>query len=92
MNGRRLVKEGFLSLETIETWIVYVCNSEGEWARQKIDVPLNGVWKANRFECVKNCNVAGFSHSTVSRVFQEWSPPKGYPANLTQLWEALKST
>jgi hypothetical protein len=23
MKGRRLVKEGFLSLETIETWIVY---------------------------------------------------------------------
>jgi hypothetical protein len=36
MKGRRQVKEGFLSLETIETWIEYVCNSEGEWARQKI--------------------------------------------------------
>ena len=34
MKGRRLVKEGLLSLETIETWIVYVCHSEGEWARQ----------------------------------------------------------
>jgi hypothetical protein len=30
MKGRRQVKEGFLSLETIETWIVYVCHSEGE--------------------------------------------------------------
>ena len=28
--------KGFLSLETIETWIVYVCHSEGEWARQKM--------------------------------------------------------
>ena len=28
--------EGFLSLESNETWIVYVCHSEGEWARQKI--------------------------------------------------------
>jgi hypothetical protein len=36
MKGRRQVKEGFLSLETIETWIVYVCHSEGEWVRQKI--------------------------------------------------------
>jgi hypothetical protein len=27
---RRQVKEGFLSLETIETWIVYVCHSEVE--------------------------------------------------------------
>jgi hypothetical protein len=33
MKGRRQVKEGFLSLET---WIVYVCHSEGEWTRQKI--------------------------------------------------------
>jgi hypothetical protein len=36
MKGRRQVKEGFLILETIEKWIVYVCNSEGDWARQKI--------------------------------------------------------
>jgi hypothetical protein len=40
--GRRQVK-GFLSIETIETWIVYVCHSEGEWARQNIEVPLNRV-------------------------------------------------
>jgi hypothetical protein len=44
MKGRRQVEEGFLSLETIETWIVYVCHSEGEWARENIDVPLNRVW------------------------------------------------
>ena len=36
MKGRRQVKEGFLSLETIETWIVYVCHSEDEWARKNI--------------------------------------------------------
>jgi hypothetical protein len=44
MKGRRQVKEGFLSLETTETRIVYVCHSEGEWARQNIEVPLNRVW------------------------------------------------
>jgi hypothetical protein len=44
MKGRRRVKEGFLSLGTIETWIVCVCHPEGEWARQKIKVSLNGVW------------------------------------------------
>ena len=27
-------EKDFLSLETIETWIVYVNHSEGEWARQ----------------------------------------------------------
>jgi hypothetical protein len=42
MKGRRRVKEGFLSFETIETWIV--CHSEVEWARQIIEVPLNGMW------------------------------------------------
>jgi hypothetical protein len=36
MKGRRTVKEGILSLEAIETGIVYVCHSEGEWARQNI--------------------------------------------------------
>jgi hypothetical protein len=36
MKGKRQVKEGFLSLEIIERWIVYVCHSEGEWARQNI--------------------------------------------------------
>ena len=38
----RQVKQGFLSFETIETWIVYVCDSEGKWARQNLEVPLNG--------------------------------------------------
>jgi hypothetical protein len=44
MKGRRQVKEGCLSIETIETWTVYVCHSDGEWARQKIEVLLNGIW------------------------------------------------
>ena len=44
VQGRRLVKEGFLSHETIETLTVYVCHSEVELARPKIEVPLNGVW------------------------------------------------
>ena len=35
----------------------------------------------------------GFSCSTVSRVsIKNGPPPKGHPANLTQLWEALEST
>jgi hypothetical protein len=33
MKERRQVKEGSLSLETMETWLVYVSHSEGEWAR-----------------------------------------------------------
>jgi hypothetical protein len=34
--GGRQVKEGFLSLETTEPWIVHVYHSEGGWTRQKI--------------------------------------------------------
>jgi hypothetical protein len=44
MKGRRQVKEGFVTLDTIEKWIMYVCHSEGEQARQTIEVLLNGVW------------------------------------------------
>ncbi|XP_064848407.1 metal-response element-binding transcription factor 2-like isoform X6 [Oncorhynchus masou masou] len=35
VKGRRQDKEGFLSLETIETWIVYVYHSKGEWKGPK---------------------------------------------------------
>jgi hypothetical protein len=37
----RQVKEGFLSLETIDIDCVCVCHSEGEWDRNNIEVPLN---------------------------------------------------
>ncbi|KAK6305474.1 hypothetical protein J4Q44_G00242540 [Coregonus suidteri] len=40
MKGRRQVKEGFLSLET---WIVYVCHSDGERARQNVSVFERGM-------------------------------------------------
>jgi hypothetical protein len=36
MKGRRQVKEGFLSLETIDTWIVYVWHLEGDRVRQRM--------------------------------------------------------
>jgi hypothetical protein len=35
MKGKKQVKEGFLSLETNDTWIVYVCHSENEWKDKK---------------------------------------------------------
>ena len=31
----QVIKEGCLRLETIETWIVYMCHSEGEWGKTK---------------------------------------------------------
>jgi hypothetical protein len=54
MTGRRQVK-GLLSLETIETWI--------EWARYLTVFEWGivvGRCQVHRFECVKNCNAAGF--------------------------------
>ena len=60
MKGRR--HEGFLSLETIETWIVSVCNLEGEWARQKIKC----------LSVLRTATLLGFSRS---KVFSEREKP-----------------
>jgi hypothetical protein len=49
MKGRRHVKESFLCLETIETWIVYMCHSEGEWAGQNVSVKTHFVMIGSDF-------------------------------------------
>ena len=54
---------------------MYVCHSEGEWARQNIEVPLKGYSLIQFPVCIKY-----------------GLPPKGHPANLPQLMEALEST
>ena len=91
MKGRRRVKEGFLSLETSETWIVYV----GEWARQHIlkclwtgnEVPGTPVWVCQELQ---RCWVY---HAQQLLVYIKNGPlHKGHPVNLTQLWVALEST
>ena len=93
MKGRRWVKDTFLNLETIETWIVCVS------AIQRVngqDKRFKCVWteygsrcQAHRFECVKNCNGAGVftlnSFQCVSRI------PTSQRTS-SQLWEALEST
>jgi hypothetical protein len=40
LNPFQTVDEGFLSLET---WIVFVCHSEGEWARQYLSAFERGM-------------------------------------------------
>jgi hypothetical protein len=75
MKGGR-IKEGFLSLETIKTCIVYdvyVCHSEGEWTRLKCLWTGYGSWcQAHQFVS-RTAMLLDFSCSTVSRVYQEWS-------------------
>ena len=60
IKGRRQVREGFLSLETTETWIVYVCHSEGLWTG------CGSSCQAHRFEYVDK-------HWWVSCVYPECS-------------------
>uniref|UniRef100_A0A4W5QIJ2 Kinesin family member 3A n=1 Tax=Hucho hucho TaxID=62062 RepID=A0A4W5QIJ2_9TELE len=57
----------FLSLQTIETWIVYVCHSDGVWARQR------GMALGARRTGLRTATLLCFSHSTVSWVYQGWS-------------------
>ena len=40
--------------------------------------------------CVKNCKVSEF-FTQFPMLIKSGPPPKGHPANLTQLWEALES-
>jgi hypothetical protein len=83
MKGRRQVKEGLLSLATAETWTVYVYHSEGEWARQKIEVPLNGYVGARRTGLsvleLQRCLV--FNTQQFPVCIKNGSPPKGHPVN-----------
>ena len=76
MKGRRQVKEGFLSLEAIETWIVHVCHSEVELARQNI-CPFERSMVVGAMHpglgVSRTTTLLGFSQSTVSCVYEEWS-------------------
>ena len=74
MKGKIQIKEGFLNLETIETWIVYVCHSEGERARQKICVFERGMIVGARrtgLSVSRTAMLLSFSRSTVSHVYEE---------------------
>ena len=77
MKRRRQVKEGLLSLETIETWIVYVCHSEGEWAEttylSAVEQGMVVVARHISLSVSRTASLLGFSRSTVSCVYQKWS-------------------
>ena len=70
MKGRRQIKEGFLSLETIEAWIMNVCHSE----IKDLSAFERGIIVGDRCTVLSVSTTAmllGFSHSTVSCVYQE---------------------
>ena len=92
MKGRRPVKYVFLRFKTIETRIVYVCHSEGEWEREKISVQ-GLVVGARCTGLIQELQCCCFFHVQQFPVcIKNNPPPKGHPTNVTQLWEALKST
>jgi hypothetical protein len=61
---RRQVKEGFLSLETIETWIVYVCHSEVEWAQSTTQRTSSQLWEALE-STLGSIPMEGFQHRQI---------------------------
>ena len=78
MKWRRLVKEVFLSLETIETLRQLSAFERGMVVGARCtglcqELPLCWAFHTQQFPvCIKN-----------------GPPPKGHPDNLAQLWEAL---
>ena len=65
---------------------MHVCHSEGERARQKIDVPLNGVWKqvpgAPDLSVSRAARLVGLTVN-ITLCIKNGPSPKAYPANLT---------
>jgi hypothetical protein len=76
MKGGRQVKEGFLILETIETWMVWICVPFRGWmgrTKDRSGFERGMVIGARHTGFWKTATLVGFSHSTVSRVYQVWS-------------------
>jgi hypothetical protein len=58
---------------------VYVCHSEGEWARKYLSAFEHGM--------VADANL-GFFSQQFPVCIKNGPPPKGHPSDLTELWEA----
>jgi hypothetical protein len=77
MQGRRQIKSGFLSLETIESCLF----------EQGMVVGARGTGLCQELQ---HCWV--FHTQQFAMCIKNGPPPKGHPTNWTQLWEALEST
>ena len=72
-----------------------MCHSEGEWTRPKQLSALEqrmvvGARRTGLCQELQRCCV--FHAQQFLVYINIGRPPKGHPANLTQLWEALEST
>jgi hypothetical protein len=88
--GEDRLKEGVFSLQTIETCAIQRVN----WQDKRFKCLWKGYGsrcQAHRFECVQNCNAAGF-FKPLPMCTKKGPPPKGHPSHLTQLWEILAPT
>ena len=81
MKGSRQVKDGFLSLETIETWIVYVCHSESVSAFEQGMVV--GARSTGLCQELQRCWV--FHAQLFPVCIKNGPPPKGHPVNMAKL-------
>ena len=72
---------------SLETWIVYVCHSEGEWVRQHFISAFE--WgmvvgaRSTGLSMSRTEKLLGFSRSRVSRVYQEWSTTQRTSSHIT---------
>jgi hypothetical protein len=91
MKGRRQVKEGFLSLKTIETLIV--CVPFRGWMGKTKDSSAFEQGMVVGASVSSTATLQGFFHTQQFPLcIKNGPPPKRHLANLTQLWEALEST
>ena len=72
---------------------MYVWNSEDEWERQKyLSAFEQGMVVGARGLCQDLLHCWVFHAQQFTMCIKNGPPPKGHPANMTQLWKALMST
>ena len=94
MKGRRPVNEGFLSLETIRDGLCMCVIQRVNGQDKRCAFERGMVVGARRIglSVSRTATLMGFSLNSFPMCIKNGLPPKGNPAILTQMWEALAST